>query len=100
MILNDYKDQSCVAGSRIFIQEGIYNEFLKKFTATAACLASKTGDPFGKGTEHGPQVSKVQFYVLVRWTVFSLTLLFSTLWATSTLEKRQVPPSITVVMVW
>jgi len=53
--------QSCVAGSRIFVQEGIYNEFLTKFTDTAAHLASKTGDPFGKGTEHGPQVSKVQF---------------------------------------
>ena len=63
MILNDYKGQSCVAGSRIFVQEGIYDEFLKKFTATAARLASKTGDPFGEGTEHGPQVSKVQFDV-------------------------------------
>ena len=63
MILNDYKGQSCVAGSRIFVQEGIYDEFLKRFTATAAHLTSKTGDPFGKGTEHGPQVSKVQFDV-------------------------------------
>jgi aldehyde dehydrogenase (NAD+) len=53
--------QSCIAGSRIFVQEGIYDEFLSKFTATAAYLTSKTGDPFDQGTEHGPQVSKAQF---------------------------------------
>ena len=63
------------------MQEGIYDEFLKKFTATAARLASKTGDPFGKGTEHGPQVSKVQFDVShgpysIEWTLV-LTLFFS-----------------------
>ena len=63
IILSGYKGQSCVAGSRIFVQEGIYDEFLKKFTATAAHLASKTGDPFDQGTEHGPQVSQVQFDV-------------------------------------
>ena len=64
IILSDYyKGQSCVAGSRIFVQEGIYNEFLSKFTATAAHLTSKIGDPFAQGTEHGPQVSKVQFDV-------------------------------------
>ena len=52
-----------MAGSRIFVQESIYDEFLTKFTATAAHLTSKTGDPFNKGTEHGPQVSKIQFDV-------------------------------------
>ena len=62
-ILSDYTGQSCVAGSRIFVQEGIYDEFLKRFTAVAAHLTSKTGDPFGQGTEHGPQVSKDQFDV-------------------------------------
>ena len=52
-----------MAGSRIFVQEGIYDEFLSKFTANAARLTSKIGDPFGQGIEHGPQVSKVQFDV-------------------------------------
>ena len=77
MILNYYKGQSCVAGSRIFVQEGIYDEFLKQFTATAAHLTSKTGDPFGEGTEHGPQVSKVRLDVcpsLFNGLDFSLTL--------------------------
>ncbi|KAG5715104.1 Aldehyde dehydrogenase [Termitomyces sp. T112] len=53
--------QSCTAGSRIFVQEGIYDEFLAKFTAIAKSLAAATGDPFGIGTKHGPQVSQVQF---------------------------------------
>jgi len=53
--------QSCVAGSRIFIQEGIYDDFMTKFTAMAQSLGKATGDPFGKGTLHGPQVSQTQF---------------------------------------
>ncbi|KAG6917502.1 hypothetical protein DXG01_002366 [Tephrocybe rancida] len=52
--------QSCVAGSRIFVQEGIYDEFLAKFSAIAKHLTEKTGDPFGTGTQHGPQVSQTQ----------------------------------------
>ena len=52
-----------MAGSRIFVQEGIYDHFLSKFTATAEYLTAKTGDPFGEGTEHGPQVSRVQYDV-------------------------------------
>ena len=58
-----YKGQSCTAGSRIFVQEGIYDQFLSKFTAIAAELGKKTGDPFKEGIEHGPQVSKLQFDV-------------------------------------
>src|ERR1700761_8043817 len=38
--------QVCCAGSRIFVQSGVYDEFLKKFTAHAAGL--KLGDPFQK----------------------------------------------------
>ncbi|KAF8073989.1 aldehyde dehydrogenase [Lyophyllum atratum] len=53
--------QACTAGSRIFVQEGIHDKFLEKFTEVAKFLGSATGDPFGKGTEHGPQVSQVQF---------------------------------------
>ncbi|KIJ92760.1 hypothetical protein K443DRAFT_685075 [Laccaria amethystina LaAM-08-1] len=53
--------QCCTAGSRIFIQEGIYDEFLKKFTAITKYLGDTTGDPFTPGTQHGPQVSQIQF---------------------------------------
>ncbi|KAG8221418.1 aldehyde dehydrogenase domain-containing protein [Butyriboletus roseoflavus] len=51
--------QNCSAGSRIFVQEGIYDEFLKQFTEKT--LAIKVGDPFEEETYQGPQVSKTQF---------------------------------------
>lgn len=53
--------QSCVAGSRIFIQEGIYDTFLAKFTELAKGLGDAAGDPFASDTKHGPQVSQAQF---------------------------------------
>ncbi|KAJ6608514.1 aldehyde dehydrogenase [Mycena sp. CBHHK59/15] len=53
--------QSCVAGSRIFVQEGIYPQFMEKFTAVVKGLGSATGDPFSASTRHGPQVSQTQF---------------------------------------
>ncbi|KAG1733659.1 putative 1-pyrroline-5-carboxylate dehydrogenase [Suillus paluster] len=51
--------QACTAGSRIFVQAGIYDEFLKRFTAHA--LSLKVGDPFARDTYQGPQVSQTQF---------------------------------------
>jgi len=51
--------QVCTAGSRIFVQAGIYDEFLKRFTAKAQSI--KVGDPFGIGIDQGPQVSQIQY---------------------------------------
>jgi len=51
--------QCCCAGSRVYVQEGIYDEFLKKFKERAS--KNEVGDPFGEKTFQGPQVSKVQF---------------------------------------
>ncbi|KAG6900086.1 hypothetical protein C0993_003141 [Termitomyces sp. T159_Od127] len=53
--------EACTAGSRIFVQEGIYEDFLSKFTAITKNFAAATGDPFRVGTQHGPQISQVQF---------------------------------------
>ncbi|KAK7043955.1 hypothetical protein VNI00_008123 [Paramarasmius palmivorus] len=53
--------QVCTAGSRIFVQSKIYDKFLQEFTAATQNFASGTGDPFGADTQHGPQVSQVQF---------------------------------------
>ncbi|KAJ7266416.1 aldehyde dehydrogenase [Mycena haematopus] len=50
--------QACVAGSRIFVQEGIYPQFIERFTAMVKGLTEATGDPFEASTNHGPQVSK------------------------------------------
>ncbi|KAE9391896.1 aldehyde dehydrogenase [Gymnopus androsaceus JB14] len=53
--------QICVAGSRIFVQEGIYDTFMQGFSRTAKGMSMKTGDPFASGTMHGPVVSQTQF---------------------------------------
>jgi acyl-CoA reductase-like NAD-dependent aldehyde dehydrogenase len=53
--------QACSAGSRIFVQAGVYDEFIKKLTLVAKGM--KAGDLFDPTTTHGPQVSKTQFDV-------------------------------------
>ncbi|KAI6032739.1 aldehyde dehydrogenase [Pisolithus orientalis] len=51
--------QCCCAGSRIFVQEGVYDEFLKRFTEKSRSI--KVGDPFAPDTFQGPQVSQIQY---------------------------------------
>ncbi|MDB5313038.1 MAG: betaine-aldehyde dehydrogenase [Gemmataceae bacterium] len=51
--------QCCVAGSRLFVQEKVYDEFVHKMVAKTK--GRKVGDPFDPATEQGPQVSQEQF---------------------------------------
>ena len=51
--------QCCCAGSRTFVHEKIYDEFVEKSKARA--LRRVVGDPFRNGIEQGPQVDKDQF---------------------------------------
>ena len=51
--------QCCVASSRIFVQEGIYDEFVAKAAASAS--ARKLGNPMAEDVDQGPQVDKIQF---------------------------------------
>ncbi|KAJ4150335.1 hypothetical protein LMH87_011087 [Akanthomyces muscarius] len=51
--------QCCCAGTRIFVQEGVYDKFLEAFKKRAA--ANAVGDPFDEKTFQGPQVSKLQY---------------------------------------
>lgn len=51
--------QCCCAGSRLFVQDSVYDEFVHKITAKAK--GRKVGDPFHADTEQGPQVSQEQF---------------------------------------
>jgi len=53
--------QCCCAGSRIFVQSGIYDEFLRRFTAKSQSI--KLGDPFAGDSQQGPQISQIQFDV-------------------------------------
>jgi aldehyde dehydrogenase (NAD+) len=50
--------QCCCAGSRIFVQESIYNEFVEKSVQAAKKI--KVGDPFEASTTQGPQVDEDQ----------------------------------------
>ena len=52
--------QCCVAGSRVFVEERAYDEFVHKIAAKAK--GRKTGDPFDPSTEQGPQVSAEQMH--------------------------------------
>ena len=47
--------QCCTAGSRTFVHEDIYDEFVKK--AVQRAQNRKVGDPFDDDTEQGPQAS-------------------------------------------
>jgi acyl-CoA reductase-like NAD-dependent aldehyde dehydrogenase len=51
--------QLCVAGSRIFIQEQIYDEMVERLAAYTAHF--KVGDPFDLSTTMGPVASQEQF---------------------------------------
>uniref|UniRef100_A0A0D9V2G6 Aldehyde dehydrogenase 1 n=1 Tax=Leersia perrieri TaxID=77586 RepID=A0A0D9V2G6_9ORYZ len=59
------KGEICVAGSRVYVQEGIYDEFVKK--AAEAAKNWKVGDPFDAATNMGPQVDKVQFERVLKY---------------------------------
>lgn len=52
--LFDNHGQSCCAGSRTFVQAGIYDAFVAK--AKALAESKKVGDPFSPEVEQGPQV--------------------------------------------
>ncbi len=51
--------QCCCAGSRVFVEEKIYDEFVEKSGARAR--KRTVGDPFDPKTEQGPQVDAAQF---------------------------------------
>lgn len=58
--------QVCLAGSRLYVQRGVYDEFLERFVAAAGSL--RLGDPKDATTQLGPLASeehykKVRSYV-------------------------------------
>ncbi|KAG2606062.1 hypothetical protein PVAP13_4NG161900 [Panicum virgatum] len=57
--------QCCCAGSRTFVHERIYDEFVEK--AKARALKRVVGDPFRKGVEQGPQIDDEQFNKILRY---------------------------------
>ncbi|XP_059432806.1 aldehyde dehydrogenase family 2 member C4-like [Corylus avellana] len=53
------KGEICVASSRVYVQEGIYDEVVKKLVEKAKAWV--VGDPFDPEVQQGPQVDKKQF---------------------------------------
>jgi len=51
--------QVCISGSRVYVQEGIYDEFVRR--SAKAAQAMKIGDPADLSTQHGPQIDGTQF---------------------------------------
>jgi aldehyde dehydrogenase (NAD+) len=51
--------QCCVAGSRVFVEEKCYDEFVAKSVARARQRVA--GDPLDAATEHGPLINQAQF---------------------------------------
>ncbi|XP_067667268.1 retinal dehydrogenase 2-like [Haliotis asinina] len=50
--------QCCIAGSRTFVQEEIYDEFVKR--SVEAAKKRSVGDPFDPNTKNGPQIDNEQ----------------------------------------
>ncbi|QDT12294.1 aldehyde dehydrogenase family protein [Planctomycetes bacterium K23_9] len=51
--------QCCCAGSRLFVESSVHDEFLEKLQALTE--KRKVGDPFAADTQQGPQVDQAQF---------------------------------------
>ena len=51
--------QNCCAGSRTFVQDEIYDEFVRK--AAAAAAARRVGHPLDPASVQGPQIDRAQF---------------------------------------
>ncbi|XP_066140077.1 aldehyde dehydrogenase X, mitochondrial [Euwallacea fornicatus] len=56
--------QSCCAGSRTFVQSGIYQEFVRK--AVEKAKSRKVGNPFENGVIQGPQIDKPSLDKILR----------------------------------
>ncbi|CAK8561661.1 unnamed protein product [Lathyrus sativus] len=57
--------QCCCAGSRTFVHESVYDEFVEK--AKARALKRVVGDPFRAGVEQGPQIDSKQFEKILKY---------------------------------
>lgn len=51
--------QACCAGSRLFVEDEVYDEFVEKSVARAR--RRTVGDPFDPTVEQGPQIDRTQY---------------------------------------
>ena len=57
--------QCCCAGSRVFVEEKIYDKFLER--THEKNVDRKIGDPFDPETEQGPQIDEAQFDKIMKY---------------------------------
>ena len=57
--------QCCCAGSRLFVQDSIHDEFVERLIARTR--DRRVGDPFDQETRQGPQVDQAQFDKILRY---------------------------------
>jgi aldehyde dehydrogenase (NAD+) len=57
--------QCCCAGSRLFVQQKVYDEVVERIADKNR--GTKIGDPFDPETEQGPQVDKAQFDKILKY---------------------------------
>ena len=53
--------QVCFAATRVYVQSGIYDDFLEAYAKAIEDKKKTIGDPEKEGTAIGPVVDKVQF---------------------------------------
>jgi len=59
------KGEVCAAGSRLFLEQSVHDEFMSKLTDRVKTL--KVGDPMDKATRMGPVVSKQQMETVLSY---------------------------------
>jgi aldehyde dehydrogenase (NAD+) len=57
--------QCCCAGSRLFVEDAIYDEFVDRLAEMNK--ERQLGDPFDMATEQGPQVDEAQFDKILKY---------------------------------
>ncbi|MEM6329851.1 MAG: aldehyde dehydrogenase family protein [Planctomycetota bacterium] len=57
--------QCCCAGSRVYVEAAVYDEFCERIVEKNA--RRRVGDPFDPGTEQGPQVDRAQLDKVMRY---------------------------------
>jgi aldehyde dehydrogenase (NAD+) len=60
--------QCCCAGSRVFVEEPIYDEFIHRLAAKNS--QRRLGDPFDPATEQGPQIDQAQFDKILKYVEY------------------------------
>ncbi|KAH6988307.1 aldehyde dehydrogenase domain-containing protein [Ilyonectria sp. MPI-CAGE-AT-0026] len=53
--------QYCIAGSRVYVQDGIYDAFVEKYLQNIKQMSSRMGDPSDPQTTYGTVADKLQY---------------------------------------